>query len=246
MIRLLAVCFALTWMIGCQCQPRAPIYDPFASSGQRIAPPATGSLNQPGGYYQAPAPTYAQPVPGYAPQGYAPQGYAPAPNYQPPASFAPAIQQPQIPPGFVPVQKTSSTVPAELSPISRTASTASSSYASTNRSVPTPKPTANWPPKKQIRRAEVLSWDSPGFRNVQQATATSPIYAQSTPTVIQPTVFWNDQCVDCDPYATPHIVNPLLPQPAVYAEAHQDYSNVIYSADQSYGDNWRPRSSRRE
>ena len=237
MIRLLAVCFVLTWMIGCQCQPRAPIYDPFAASGQRIAPPATGSLNQPGGYYQAP-PTYPQSVyPGY-----------PAPNYQPPAAFqAPAIPQPQIPPGYVPrdVPQTSSTVPAELSPISRTGISTSSSYASTNRDVPTPKPNANWPPRKRIRDAEVLSWNSPGIGAVQRATATSPIYSPSSSSV-QPSVFWNEQCIDCDPYATPHIVNPLLPQPVVYAEAHQDYSNVIYSANQSSGDNWRARSTRRK
>lgn len=253
MIRLIAVCFAGIGLVGCQCQPRSPVYDPFAAASQRIPPPPTGALNQSSGYYQAPV--YQQ-APTYQP----PTNYLPGPSYQGPAANqapalqVPQLQQPQVPPGFVPV----TSAPATLTPVSRTASSTGNAFAS--RSVPTPAARADWPPRRPLQRTDELAWNSPNLPGgVRQASANLPIGSNGSRVTagasqispVQPTTYWDPNCRDCDPYGTPHLANPLLPMPLGYDEAYSigtysGDSSVIYSADQSYsGDQWRRRSTRR-
>lgn len=251
MTRLLAVCL-IAASIGCQYQPRSPVYDPFAAASQRIPPPATGALNQ--GYYQAPTyqqqqPTYQQPTYQQAP-AYQQPVYPPAPAYQVPQMTVPQLQQPQIPPGFVPA---TTSVPANLTPVSRTARVSQGSFAqSTSSNVPTPKATANWPPRRSIRSSSDLDW-GPGV--IRQVSAEQSVaFADSSPTLtavpqqqafVQPTTYWAAECQNCDPYATPHVANPLLPIPAAYENSYPVQSGVTYSANQTYsGDQWRRRSRR--
>jgi hypothetical protein len=253
MIRYLAVYVAVMWMVGCQCQPRTPVYDPFAAAAQRVAPPATGALNQSSGYYQAPA--YQQPA--YPPA----QSYPPPAAYQAPSISVPQVPQPQVPPGFVPVPSTSS-APARLTPVSRVAGSTAGGLAG-GRSVPTPTPTADWPPRRRLQMSDDLSWNSPSVPGgIRQASADLPMQSSGTPandqrypsrlsslpaqrSSVQPTTYWAPDCLDCDPYNTPHIANPLLPMPLVYEEAYPYRSTVAYSANQSYAnDQWRRRPNR--
>lgn len=246
MTRLFAVCLTATWMVGCQCQPRTPVYDPFAAAAQRIAPPATGALNQSSGYGQAPF--NQQPI------------YPPGTTYQPPAAYqVPTLStpQPQIPPGYVPAD----TAPAVLTPTSRATRRTTESFVG-NRNIPAPKPRADWPPRRALQKSDGLAWVPPNVPGeIRRASANVPLYssntqltsgqsvpAQSTinrPSLVQPTAYWGTDCINCDPYNTPHIANPLLPMPLNYDDAYSNRSS-IHAADQSYStEQWRRRSSRR-
>ena len=242
MTRLYAACLVVTWMVGCQCQPRTPVYDPFATAPQRIAPPATGALNQSSGYVQPPG--YPQPV------------YPPGATYQPPAEYqVPSLstpQQPQIPPGFVP-DTSSSSAPAVLTPTSRATRRVTESFVS-SRNAPAPKPRSDWPPRRPLQQSDGLAWSSPNVPGgIRQTSANEPVdisagftSTRGTPvrvSTIQPTTYWTSDCADCDPYATPHIANPLLPMPLSYDDAYSSQMSIPYAADAT--NRWRRRSSGR-
>ncbi len=258
MTRLLAIGVAILWLVGCQYQNPAPTYDPFAAAGsQRIPPPGTG-FNQSSGYYQS-APAYQPPVTSQPPAAT----YQPPAGYQPPASSQPpALYQPPAPAFGAPPTGSS---PATLQSVPPN-SGASWDYlnpanATASRSVPTPRVTPNWPPRRPLQKADELTWGDPQIPGgVRQAAAQirygSSSGADRIPTLapasspLRPSVVRSNLAIDpaceCDPYATvrpPVDLSPIPGGVATYDEAYSNRSTSPYTANQSYGagDPWRSR-----
>lgn len=256
MIRLLAVCLTTISLVGCQYPTSAPTYDPFNAAGsQRIPPPGTG-FNQSSGYNQG-LPNHQPPITQQPPATY----YPPPASYQAPTITVPQPQSAQPATGFPPT--TSS--PASLQPVSPNSGArldySAPTTSTANRSIPTPRVTRTWPPRRRLRESDQLTWTDPqipgGVRHAaaqipagrntgaDRIPSLAPAARPLRPSVVRSNSIATSDC-NCDPYATLPPAANLAPIPgrvATYDEAYPQRYAVPYTANQSYGiaDQWRSR-----